>query len=101
MRGLESVPSGHDDIGNAAAGRLVFEISGAIEQPETGPIENGSEFRGRDKSAALCHVRYLTFNLVISVQYSGQGCLRHFLSKGLALGPNGRDKLLKMREKSY
>jgi len=45
MPGFESVPAGHGDIGNVAAGRLVFEIGGAIEQPEIGLNEDAGEFR--------------------------------------------------------
>src|SRR6266853_4130832 len=60
MRGLESVPSGHGDIGNIAAGGLIFEVGRTIEQLEIGLIEDGGEFRGRDKPVALRHVLYLT-----------------------------------------
>jgi len=39
--------------------------------------------------------------LEISVQYTGQRVLGHFFAGGLALGPNGRDKLLNGRRKIY
>src|SRR6266704_3460754 len=56
---LEYQPAG-SDIGNVAAGGLVFEVGRTIEQPEIGLIEDSGEFRGRDKPVALRHVLYLT-----------------------------------------
>src|SRR5882672_10772971 len=53
---LESLPPGHGDIGNAAAFRLIFQISGTIEQPEIGPAEDVGEFRGGDKPVLRWHV---------------------------------------------
>jgi hypothetical protein len=58
MRRLKGVPPGHRDIGNAAAFRLIFEIGGAIEQPEIGLIENTGEFRSGNESVARWHVSY-------------------------------------------
>src|SRR5229473_4726909 len=55
MPSLKGVPSGYGDIGNVAAGRLIFEVGGTIEQPEFGLIEGGGEFRGRHKLVALGH----------------------------------------------
>ncbi len=55
VRRFEGVPSGHGDIGNVAAGRLIFEVGCTIEQPQIGLIEGGGEFRGRHKLVALGH----------------------------------------------
>src|SRR5882757_7186816 len=52
---LKGVPSGHGNIGDVAAGRLIFEVGGTIEQPQIGLIEDGGEFRGRNKLVALGH----------------------------------------------
>jgi hypothetical protein len=83
MRGLERVPPGHGDIGNSTARRLIFEVGRTIEQPEIGLIEEFGEFRGRDQPAAVPHVRYLTFNCEIFVQYSGHGFPGYFFAKAL------------------
>ena len=53
MSGLESVLSGHGDIGNAAAFGRGFEIGRAVEQAKIGLIEDAGEFRGRDQPVAL------------------------------------------------
>jgi hypothetical protein len=55
MPGLKSVSSGHRNIGNVAAGRLIVEVGRAIEQPKTRLIQDGGEFRGGDKLVALWH----------------------------------------------
>ena len=59
MPGLEGVASGHGDIGNGAAFRLVFESGGAIEQPKLGLGEDAGEFRGGYEPVMLCHVAVL------------------------------------------
>ena len=41
MTGLEGVASGHDDIGNVAAVRLIVEIGGAIEDAQVGLADAG------------------------------------------------------------
>jgi hypothetical protein len=55
MPSLKGTPSGYGDIGNVAAGRLIFEVGGTIEEPEFWLIEGGGEFRGRHKLVALGH----------------------------------------------
>jgi hypothetical protein len=55
MPGLEGVPPGYGDIGDIAAGRLIFEIGRAIEQSHIGLVEDGGEFRSGDKLVALRH----------------------------------------------
>jgi hypothetical protein len=70
MRGLEGVPSGHGDIGNAAAFGLIFKIGRTIEQPEIGLIEDAGEFRSRDEPVALRHVFRLPADF--SVRWYGE-----------------------------
>jgi hypothetical protein len=59
MAGLEGVASGHRDIGDGAAFRLVFEIGGAIEQPKLGLTEDAGELRGANEPVMHCHVAIL------------------------------------------
>ena len=117
MPGFERMSPGHGDIGNGAAFRLIFEIGGAIEQPEVGLIEDAGEFRSGDEPVARWHVspprmfdecygagsdekaagrRPLPFNPRIPVRYT----LSDSAAGSPALNRNGRDKPLNKQEKT-
>ena len=54
--GLERVPSGDGEIGQAAAFGRGFEIGGAVEQAQIGLAQNISEFRRRDQPVTPRHL---------------------------------------------
>ena len=56
MPGLKGVPPGHGDIGNAGARGLVFEIGGAVEQPQIWLTQQAGKFRRTDQRVRFRHV---------------------------------------------
>jgi hypothetical protein len=63
MSGLERVPPGHDEIGNTAAGGLIFEIGGAVEDTQIALAHKASKFLGRNQPATLRHATLPQYEL--------------------------------------